>query len=456
MTDKNSPDKSAEANKTAEQKGEALQGPSASITLTAKTAEPKKTAQKKAEPKKNTTNKSASSVESKPSVSEKKPLTGSTSTSSVSAAKESPTTMPKTSESATTQPWSKTALLALLIALIACAGVGGLFYWHQQQQQTFQQQLLTEDQQANQQRQQALQQLLSAQQSEFAQQWAQNEEKLLATSQARINQLEQAIARLSQNEPTDWLLHEAEYLVRIAGRSLWLEHDTSAAINLLQDADARLAELNNPALLPVRKLVHQDIEQLKLMPVLDHEAIIMQVMALAKQVPNLTLAMVDIPDSEQQRENLQLSESASDWQVNLKKTWQKFLDDFITVRRRAGDVEPLLSPQHQQNLFENLKLKLQTVQWAISDEKSALYLASLTDVNEWLQQYYDMDNVANQRFASAIEALKAEQISFDYPSHLSSLKALRQIMKQEQPSPVQPPAIEPSSSETAAAIEGRL
>ncbi len=350
----------------------------------------------------------------------------------------SPVSAAKGQNTAKRQPLSKTALLALFIALLASAGVGGLFYWNQQQQLTFEQKLLNESQQLSQENQQKIQQLLTRQQQSFAQQLAENEAKLLSANQDKITQLENAIAKLGQNEPTDWLLHEAEYLVRIAGRTLWLEHDTKAAINLLQDADTRLQELNNPELLPVRQLIHQDIEQLKLMPVLDSEAVILQIMAVAKQVDSLILAMVDIPESEQVSEELQLSDNASDWQVNLKKTWQKFLDDFITVRRRTGNVEPLMSPDHQQNLRENLKLKLQVVQWAVSEEKAEVYLASLNDISQWLATYYDMENLSNQNFSMAIDDLKAKQISFDYPSQLTSLKALRRLMNQQPSSYVAP------------------
>ncbi len=50
--------------------------------------------------------------------------------------------------------------------------------------------------------------------------------------------------------PNDWLLAEADYLVKMAGRKLWLEHDTASATILLESADHRIAELNDPSMTP--------------------------------------------------------------------------------------------------------------------------------------------------------------------------------------------------------------
>lgn len=330
---------------------------------------------------------------------------------------------------------SKTAVFALLIALLAIAASAGHYFWAEQQKAQFSQQLTSEFQKQL--------QLNQAQVTKQLQQQTQNSSSQLATIkrdiqkdtesetsqlQQQLAQLKQQMASLSQSQPSDWLLHEAEYLIRVASRSLWLEKDTTAAIGLLHDAERRIQELNDPQFLPLRQIIQQDIASLQLLPKLNTDEVILKLMALSHQIEQLSLAMVKVPDSNEQASNLELSENASDWRENLAKSWKKFTSDFITVRRRTGNVEPLMSPAFQQNLRENLDLKLQTAIWAASKGNTEIYRQSLTDIQTWLNDYFDMAETSNQNFANTVVAMKNETINVSYPNKLTSLAAIRDIL----------------------------
>ena len=339
---------------------------------------------------------------------------------------------------APTKTAHKTAILALLVALSAGAAVGGLYYWQTQQQNQLTQQIAQTNQQLLQQSKAETQQLLAKQQHLFEQQITKAITEATQAQQAKIAQLETTVARLSQRQPSDWLIHESEYLIRVATRSIWLERDTSAAINLLKDADNRLKQLNNPEFLPVRQLIHQDIEQLKLLPKRETDEVILALMGLSQQINKLPLTKIERLDTTEQQQAFQLSEDLNDWQSNLKKSWQKFLSDFITIRRRDDTVEPLMSPEYQQNLRQNLSLKLQLAQWAANQGKTKIYQAALNDVLAWHQQYFDMDNVTNQKFSQNIQALIPAVIAVDYPKSLSSLQGIHQrLNKQSSLAPLQ-------------------
>ncbi|WP_440875111.1 uroporphyrinogen-III C-methyltransferase [Thalassotalea sp. PLHSN55] len=448
MSDKKPSDKVTESAKVEDQQPE-TKGLSASINLTATDTHADKTNEKVTEKSASDANSSSAkktstasdtdksssaksknspdnSAEQSPKTASPKPRTKETMSKTTPTAHAANKTVEKTAK----QSLSKTAVVALLIALLALAAVAGLFYWNQQQQQAFQATLLNESQQINQASQQQLERLLSSQQQQMTAQLAEQKEQVLAQSSQRIAQLENSLARLSQNEPTDWLMHEAEYLVRIAGRTLWLEHDTRAAINLLQDADNRLSELNNPDLLPVRKLIHQDIEQLKLIPTLDVEEVVLSLNAMVSQVDSLVLSLKDQGIDGWKKQELELSDDISDWRENLSKSVDKFLSTFaVRVNQNVEQVEPLLTPQRHQNLRENIKLKLQLAQWAAVDEKSDLYLSALKDVQQWLNDYFDMNEAINQRFNESVVALEDKNISFNYSGNLTSLKALRDVSR---------------------------
>ncbi|GHF88778.1 uroporphyrinogen-III C-methyltransferase [Thalassotalea marina] len=319
------------------------------------------------------------------------------------------------------------AATALFVSLLSMAGTAGLYYWQQMQDNEQSQQLLSEIAALKQQTNASVNQQLVAQQKALVAELNQAKAELEKVSQNELTRLQGQIQQLQQNKPTDWLLHEAEYLIRIAGRTLWLEKDTTAAMGLLRDADQRLQELNSPDVLPVRQLIRDDIAELELLPSLATEEITLTLMALSKQISQLQLSMVQLPDTNEPEADLTLSNDIADWRENLQKTWQQFAENFITVRRRAGNVEPLMSPEHQQNLRENLALKLQQAQWAAAKGNSALYIATLDDAQAWLSQYFSLEHVQTGNFFDSLAKLKNEIIEVQYPTSLKALPAIRAI-----------------------------
>ncbi|WP_019029604.1 uroporphyrinogen-III C-methyltransferase [Colwellia piezophila] len=335
---------------------------------------------------------------------------------------------------------NKTSIMALVIALLSIFASIGHYVWQQQQTSA---QLLTLSQQNQQALQQSQEQLRTSlintfnnqlQQHKSTSQSQESAQKAHLDSDAQIQQLSTQISQIkqqvSQRQPSDWLIHEAEYLVRVAARTMWLERDTKAAISLLREADSRLKELKQPKYLPVRALINEDIEALALMPTLQNQQAILTLMALNKQVPSLTLAKVNLGETlAGEKEDFTLSDNINDWQTNLAKTWQKFLNDFITVRRRTGMVEPLMTPNQQQHLRQNLSLKVQLVQWAASEQKAEVYQQTLLDIQQWLNEYFDMDLASNQKFYQSIEQLKQQIVYYDYPSDLVSLAAMQRLLE---------------------------
>jgi len=419
MTDKKQNESKTSEKKTSEEKSE--QGFSTSISLTPATKKPSND-----EKKQPVTNKATMSANEKESTM-KSPEKVSNPGTNKNIEKNK-------------QRLSKIAIVALIIALLASTAVGLLYYWLIQQQALAEKSILQQTQQSLANSEKRINQLLVQQQTTFSQRLTNDITSDITTikeeSQIKITQLEKAVERLSQNQPNDWLLHEAEYLIRIAARTIWLEHDTSAAMSLLQDADMRLKELEDPKFLPIRQLIREDIAQLKLMPNIDSEDTIMTLMAMNKQLKNLPIKSERIPKDFVTQVELELSEDISDWQENLDKTWQYFANSFFKITPRSGSTEALLSPQFQQNLRENLSLKLQLIQWSASQRKQKIYNQTLNDVQLWLEQYFDMTAIESKNFYQGIDTLKNEVVSFDYPTTLSSLSAIRQVLSNQPLKPI--------------------
>ena len=358
------------------------------------------------------------------------------------------------------QPVSKTALLALLVALLAVAGLGGGYVWHQQQQQLLVNQL-TES--FNAQQTQALSQTESQLAALINQQSAQsqaNNEQLVQTAiiplQQEMLELQALTNALQQNQPSDWLLQEAEYLIRIAARSMWLEKNGQSAINLLLDADARIKELGNPAFLPVRQAISQDVETLRLLPELATDDVVLKLMALNKQVDSLPIAMAYLPTSLEDEPELELSEDIADWRENLRKTWQETLSKFITVKRRTSNVEALLTPTQQQNLRQNIRLKLQLAQWAASQQNSVIFDAAIADAQSWLGEYFDQEDVRVVNFSDSLDSTTNANISLTLPDTLLSQQAITRALMRSNPlpTPKQQSPVETDQATSTSAADG--
>ena len=321
---------------------------------------------------------------------------------------------------------------SLIVSVAALLSVGATTYWQIQQSQQLSVSLNQNTSSAIKtnsiQLKQELKQQLTTQQQKTAQEINRITSVIKKSNAQKITQLEAEISRLSQNKPSDWLIHETEYLTRIAARTMWLERDTKAAIGLLHDADNRLDELNDPRFLPIRKIIHQDIERLKLMPKLTTESTILALMGLNEQLKNLPLNPIEVIHLSAPQSDFQLSEDINDWQANLKKTWLKFLDTFVVIHRRDGNAKPLLSPEQQTHLVENLRLKLEQAQWAVRAENSAMYQQTITDIETWFSSYFDMNADINQKFLTDIAELKKVPVSYNYPSTLASLTAMRKLI----------------------------
>ncbi|MDF5295470.1 uroporphyrinogen-III C-methyltransferase, partial [Vibrio parahaemolyticus] len=177
--------------------------------------------------------------------------------------------------------------------------------------------------------------------------------------QKSIESFHLAPADVNGRRPNDWLLAEADYLVKLAGRKLFLEHDVESATQLMESADQRIAALNDPSLVKLRKAMANDITKLRTIPLIDRDGLVLRLTALQQQVDKLPLANALLPEAEAV-ENTEVSEDIANWQDNLMTSLKDFSENFITFRTRDGNVVALLSPEQHFYLKEKIKAKRET------------------------------------------------------------------------------------------------
>jgi uroporphyrin-III C-methyltransferase len=239
--------------------------------------------------------------------------------------------------------------------------------------------------------------------------------------------LQQKVSSLAHRSSNHWMAAEAEYLVRMAGRKLWLEKDPQTAAGLLIAADERIESMQDPALIPLRKALARDVDAVTAIKGTDIAGTVFTLDSLIARLEKLPLnhlapsGNLDITDNG-------ISDSITDWRSNLAKTWKAITEDFISIRKRTTDITPLLSPAQQWYLLENIRGKLLQSQLALYRSDQVNYRQSLTMARKWIAQYFDIKDENTQAILDAIDALAGLQLEAVTLSKFESSALLKQLI----------------------------
>ncbi|MEE6801680.1 uroporphyrinogen-III C-methyltransferase, partial [Escherichia coli O8:H10] len=125
----------------------------------------------------------------------------------------------------------------------------------------------------------------------------------------------------------------------------------------------------------------------------------------------------------------ELSSSLSEWRVNLQKSWHNFMDSFITVRRRDETAVPLLAPNQDIYLRENIRSRLLVAAQAVPRHQEETYKQALDNVSSWVRAYYDTDDASTKAFLEEVDKLSQQNITMELPDSLQSQPILEKLMQ---------------------------
>jgi len=323
--------------------------------------------------------------------------------------------------------WFNFLLIILLSGLIAVAGWYGWQHHH----------LLVNE----------LAQLKASQNSSQTQaaQQANQQQKQLAelqkTQQELIVQLAQnseALAQIPTAGRQDWLLAEAEYLLRIANQRLQLEKDWSSALSMLQAADNVLVEAKNPRMNSVRALIADEVIALRKAPSLDVQGAVLRLQALQKELPALPWIpnkySVQKNNSSQQTatENITADVQNEAWYVRVWNKISNALTGLVRIRVHQDGAPQPLSPDQQYYLEQNMHLMLEQAQAALLREEEDLYQHSLQRVVEWMQNYLIVEDASTEAALLSVQELLEWPVAPARPDISGSLLKLQSLLEQQQ------------------------
>ncbi|MFW0928478.1 MULTISPECIES: uroporphyrinogen-III C-methyltransferase [Providencia] len=334
------------------------------------------------------------------------------------------------SEKKTSSEQKRSGLIGGVIAIAIIIAIGGgLYYFTQQNNATLvnennelKQQLsdLIEQQNSDRQR---LDALITAN-TEMKNQSREYEDRL----NRRMQELQAHVTALSSSDVKSWLIAQADFMVKMAGRKLWNDHDPVTAAVLLKSADSSLAEMNDPSLLDIRKSINNDMAKLAAINQVDYDGIILRLNQLSNDVDNLRLADLNSGDAKNE-DNAEVSDDISDWQQNLSRSWKSFTNDFITVRARDGSEAPLLAPNQDIYLRENIRSQLLIAAQAVPRFQEETYKQSLEQASTWVRAYFDTEAPETKAFLSTIDELINQPIDVEMPDALESQEKLEKVMQ---------------------------
>lgn len=244
-----------------------------------------------------------------------------------------------------------------------------------------------------------------------------------------LDEVQQKVATISGSDAKTWLLAQSDFLVKLAGRKLWSDQDVTTAAALLKSADASLADMNDPSLLSVRRALTDDISALSAITQVDYDGVILKLNQLSNQVDNLRLADNNSDDTPMDSDGSELSSTVTEWRENLTKSWHNFMDSFITIRRRDETAVPLLAPNQDVYLRENIRSRLLVAAQAVPRHQDETYKQSLENVSTWVRAYYDTNDSVTKSFLDELDSLSQQSINMDVPQTLESQPLLEKLMQ---------------------------
>lgn len=263
------------------------------------------------------------------------------------------------------------------------------------------------------------------------------------------------LAALMGRSERGWTLAEVEYLLRIANQRLQLQRDLNTARQALLAADERLRDLADPHYLSVREQIARDLDAVGAVPVVDVDGLSAKLGAALQVVDDLPVAGTRYqPTVHTKAAGLETEKTAGTLEELPTLVWSS-LSELFRLREHEQSVGPMLPPQVEYFLRENLRLQLAAARLALLRNDREQYRAALDTAGDWLQVYFDSQDNAVQKLVEKLGSMSTVDITPPVPDVSASLRLLRQQLKLTEEAEVLPVVPEhlPEESQPEPALE---
>jgi len=250
--------------------------------------------------------------------------------------------------------------------------------------------------------------------------------KKMAISNQQMLQSIDVLFKQKGRERIGWVLAEVEYLLIIANHSLKLQNDAHTAIAALEGADSRLLDTGDPGTIEIRTRIREEIQSLKSLQQPDLVGMAAKLGSVIKVVPKLPIKFTQV--NTKKKIDALIEKKASHDARDLEQASKDFLHELrglVVFRKMDESPKPLMTPEQEFFLQQNLQLKLETARRSLLLGQAGLYRDSLNEAIQWLEQFFDAEIALVQQTIAELKALQGMNISSDLPDISSSIKILR-------------------------------
>lgn len=240
----------------------------------------------------------------------------------------------------------------------------------------------------------------------------------LESRQAEFQSLYQDLAR-GRDEA---ILLEVEQAVNLAAQQLQLAGNVPVAVIALQAADAKLARLDRPRFLPLRKALARDLDRLRALPFVDLPGMSLKLEGALMAIDKLPLAMEERPYPPEVA--APASPDGPWWRRAGADFWME-LRGLVRIQRFDRSEPLLLAPEQAFLLRENLKLRLLNARLALLSRDARIFNQEIKATQDGLARHFDGQNSGVQATQASLRQLGATEINIELPNLNDSLAALR-------------------------------
>jgi uncharacterized protein HemX len=244
--------------------------------------------------------------------------------------------------------------------------------------------------------------------------------------------LEKINTDLARNR-LEWALTETEQLLVIANNRLQLARDLHSSLAALRAADMQLQQLASPKLLPVRKELAREMALLESLDKTDFSGIALRLANMADNVDRLPLRQDFRLHADAELKQLALENSASEqtvvdggWRKTARSLWRDILS-LVRFRDNLENQRPLLPPEQQYFLRENLRLMLYGAQQALLQGSMPAFIQNLKSAQQLLKEYYDVNSQVILAMQEDLAKLQNTKVITELPDISTSLTTLRRL-----------------------------
>jgi len=259
-----------------------------------------------------------------------------------------------------------------------------------------------------------------------------NLELRYAEEQNQRSALEVLYADLSVSRDES-ALAEVEQMLLNASQQLQLSANVKAAIIAMQAADSRLHRMKRPAFNGLRKSIGQDIDKLRALPDAD-------IAGISSELDSLMSLVDTLPLSYRQRTAVQAAqkplppENETFWQRMLREIGTE-MKQLVRIEKTDNTDIPLIPPNQEFFLRENLKLRLMSARLALMSRDETSFRHELKTAQTWISRFFDGKSNESTQMFSGLKKLSSARIHIDLPDISASLQAVRnyRLMREKEP-----------------------